>query len=65
MLHVLHVGFLSRLKAMTPAERIRLALGLTDAAWRFLDRLRPEEAQRRLDLVRLEPWDPASSELGG
>jgi hypothetical protein len=54
---VLDARDLERLRRLTPAERLRLGLDLTDLAWRFLMRLPPEEAQRRLDLGR-ERWNP-------
>jgi len=53
-----HPEYVERLKAMTPAERIKIGLDLTDLAWRFLNSLPAEEEQRRLDLMRREPWDP-------
>jgi hypothetical protein len=46
---------------MAPADRLRIALDLTDLAWRFLMRLPPEERERRLALSR-EPWNPPHSE---
>jgi hypothetical protein len=54
---MLHEEDLERLRRLTPAERLRIGLDLTDLAWRFLLRLPPEEAQRRIDLGR-EPWNP-------
>ena len=55
MLGMLSEQDIERFRRMTPAERLRIGLDLTDLAWRFLLRLPPEEAQRRLDLAR-EPW---------
>jgi hypothetical protein len=40
---------------MTPEDRLRIGIDLTELAWKFLLRLPPEEAQRRLDLSR-QPW---------
>jgi len=40
---------------MKPEDRLRIGLDLTELAWKFLVRLPPEEAQRRLDLSR-QPW---------
>lgn len=57
MLSVQHPEDLARWRAMTPEERLRIGLDLTDMAWRFLERLPAEEAQRRLDLSR-QPWNP-------
>jgi len=57
---MLHEEQIQALRAMTPAERLRLGIDLTDLAWRFLATLPPEEAQRRLDLRR-EPWNPPAS----
>ncbi len=54
---MLHDEYLRSLRAMTPSERVRIGLDLTDVAWRFLSTLPPLEAQRRLDLGR-EPWNP-------
>ena len=56
---MLHEEDLARFRRMTPAERLKIGLDLTDMAWRFLLRLPPEEIQRRLDLGR-EPWNPPS-----
>jgi len=53
---MLHEEQIRALRAMTPAERLRIGIDLTDLAWRFLLTLPPEEAQRRLDLER-EPWN--------
>ena len=54
---VLHPENIERLRRMTPDERARIGLGLTDLAWRFLMTLPPEERQRRLDSTR-ERWNP-------
>jgi hypothetical protein len=51
-----HLEDLQRWRAMSPAERARIGVDLTDLAWRFLLRLSAEESQRRLDLAR-EPWN--------
>ena len=42
---------------MSPAERLKIALDLTDLAWQFLLRLPAEERERRLAIAR-EPWNP-------
>jgi hypothetical protein len=42
---------------MSPAERLKIGIDLTNLAWRFLMQLPSAEAQRRLDLSR-EPWNP-------
>jgi hypothetical protein len=47
---------IERFRAMTPAQRLSIALELTDQAWRELMKLPPEEAQRILDAER-EPWN--------
>jgi hypothetical protein len=52
---------IERFRRMKPAERLRIGLDLTDLAWRFLLRLRPQEMQRRLDLAR-QPWNPPRPE---
>jgi hypothetical protein len=49
---------IERFRRMTPDERARIGVDLTDLAWRFLMTLPTEEAQRRLDLSRREPWNP-------
>ncbi len=54
---VLHPEDLERLRRMSPEDRLRIGLDLTDLAWRFLMLLPREEAQRRLELAR-EAWDP-------
>jgi hypothetical protein len=54
---MLHPEDIQRFRAMTPAERLRIALHLRAIGWRFLLRLSKEEAQRRLDCAR-EPWNP-------
>ena len=48
---------------MTPAERLKIGLDLTDLAWRFLLRLPPAEIQRRLELARA-PWNPPPAGRG-
>lgn len=57
MTRMQHAEDLARWRAMTPEERLRIGLDLTELAWRFLERLSPEEAQRRLDLSR-QRWNP-------
>ena len=54
---MLHAEDIERFRRMTPAERLKIGLDLTELSWRFLVRLPPEEAQRRLDLGRV-PWNP-------
>jgi hypothetical protein len=49
---------IERFRRMTPDERARIGLDLSDLGWHFLMRLPPKEAQRRLDLARREPWNP-------
>lgn len=54
---------IDRLRRMTPDERARIAVDLMDLGWRFLLALPAEEAQRRLDLSRRDPWNPPEPEL--
>ena len=49
---------IERFRRMTPDERARIAIDLTDLGWRFLQALPPAEAQRRLDLSRKGRWNP-------
>jgi hypothetical protein len=57
---VQHPQDLERWRKMSPAERLRIALDLTDLAWQFLLRLPAEERERRLAIAR-EPWNPPPS----
>jgi hypothetical protein len=49
---------------MTPDQRARIGVELTDFAWRFLLALPAAEAQRRLDLARSERWQVPESASG-
>ena len=49
---------IERFRRMTPDQRARIAVDLTEFGWRFLQTLPPEEAQRRLDLSRRRLWNP-------
>jgi hypothetical protein len=55
---VLHAEDIERFRRMTPEERIRLGLDLANLGWLFLERLSPEERQRRIDLMKRQPWRP-------
>lgn len=48
---------IERFRAMTPAQRLKIGLELTDQKWRELSKLSPAEEQRILDAER-EPWNP-------
>jgi hypothetical protein len=60
---VLRPEDLERFRRMKPEERLKIGLDLTDAGWRFLLRLPPEEIQRRLDLGR-QPWNVTGKPTG-
>jgi hypothetical protein len=57
-LPVIHSEDLERFRKMTPEERVRLGQDLANLGWEFLLRLPPEERQRRMDLVKRQPWNP-------
>lgn len=45
---------LERIRRMTPAEKWAAVLELADYGWEMLQRLPPEERERRLEILRRE-----------
>jgi hypothetical protein len=59
-----HPEYVARVREMTPAERLEIALELADIGWRYFATLPPEEEQRRLKIAHGGPWRVPTEKTG-